>query len=109
MKRLAETNDRGINIAVDKLDSGKFQLTLTIADQTPLRYRARTVEELVPISLSGHPANMYPEAIRTCVYDADDSEYASHADARAEHAQWCIEQAERDRKNAMLLERYTNK
>jgi len=95
MKRLAEATYGGhdqfngvigsIQFAVDKLDSGKFQLTAvrtTIhCDKTervvispPSRFRAKTVEELVPLSLAAFYAETH-ETIRNVVYDADDANY----------------------------------
>jgi hypothetical protein len=110
MKRLSEARYANVTLTVEKLDSGKFELNIFEPGRLqPLRVRAKTVEELVPLGLSMFSPAAYHEEIREVVYDADDAEYAAHADERSEYKAWCIAQAERDRVNALPLEPYTSK
>jgi hypothetical protein len=72
---------------VHKLESGKFQLsarqtgeyhrddTTHYTDYPEVRFRARGIEELVPLSL-GTFASEFHGSVRNVVYDADDAEFA---------------------------------
>jgi hypothetical protein len=101
--RLYHFYDDGINtsnldITVNKLDSGKFQLLIAETDnsgktlvakhstENPRQWRAKTIEELVPLCSATY-GGRYLDRIRTMVYGADDADYAAHADERAAHAQ----------------------
>jgi len=70
------------SMIIAQADSGKYELNIQFTPEyemsgrcrTKLRFRALTIQELVPLSIKSLPAEL-AQPLRDLVYDADDIEY----------------------------------
>ncbi len=85
-------HSRSFGIEVGVTDGGKFELKVTerlfhndtgatVETGQPHRWRASSIEQLVPLSASSFEGEL-ERTIRNCVYSADDA-YAAEQDIRA--------------------------